>query len=227
MMMNIKKCISVFTLFLAVFVAFYFLLKVTKDTHIDELLCEQQKYLEISYKQGLDRFNVIADNVYMSLQNDKEFVRILSGAKEKKLKQVHDALYVHIKDEFHKLQQFGVMGLQIILPNNISLVRMHKPDKYGDNLSKMRYSLQYVNENKVHLSGFEEGRSSHAFREIYPLYNKGIYIGAVEIFFSSTILQDYTMRTSSIHTHFIVNKNVFKTTAWKSKIAEPYMRSIE
>jgi hypothetical protein len=206
-MINIKKYISIFALFLVVFVAFYFLLKVNKDAHIDELLYEQQKYLEISYRQGLDRFNVIAENVYMSLQNDKEFIKILSGAKEKKLKQVHTALYEHIKDEFSKLQQFGVMGLQIVLPNNISLVRMHKPDKYGDNLSKMRYSLRYVNENKVHISGFEEGRSSHAFREVYPLYNMGKYIGAVEIFFSSTILQDYTMRASSIHTHFIVNKN--------------------
>jgi len=213
--------------FLALFSGMFFLLNSYKNSRINEILDEQSKYLELSYKQGLDRFNVISDNIYLYMQNDKEFVDILANADKNNLKLSHDKLFQHLQAEFSRLKMSGIMGLQIVLPNNISLLRMHKVDKYGDDLSTMRYILKYVNEEKVHISGFEEGRTSHAFREIYPIYNDGKYIGLIEIFFSSTKLQDYTMRASDIHTHFIVNKNVFKSNAWKSNIVEPYRESIE
>ena len=136
-------------------------------------------------------------------------------------------LYKYLKNEFQRLKASGVMGLLVITPENDVIVRMHKEDKYGDNLAEARPIIKRVNDEKVHMHGFEEGKTSHAFREVYPIYKDGKYIGAVEIFFSSTKIQDYTMRASDIHTHFIVNKNVFKTNEWKSNIAEPYEQSIE
>lgn len=226
-MRNVKKHTLLFFLFLSIFGALVFALKLEKDTRVSEHLNEHIKYLEISYKQGLDRFNVIANNVYTSLQNDKKFVDILAAAEEKSLSRTSSELYNHLKYEFDSLKNMGVLGLQIVLPNNVSAVRMYKPDKFGDDLSDIRYSIKYVNEKKVHLNGFEEGKTSHAFREVYPIYKEGKHIGALEIFFSSTILQDYTMRVSNIHTHFLVNKNVFKTNAWKSNLTEPYQESIE
>ena len=226
-MLDIKRRILLFLLFLLIFGVVLFALKLEKDTRVDELLHEQSKYLEMSYKQGLDRFNVIAHNVYLSLQNDKKFIDILATAQQSKLADINEKLYNHLKYEFDSLKNMGVMGLQVTLPNNVSLLRMHKPDKFGDDLSDIRYSLKYVNEHKVHIQGFEEGKTSHAFREIFPLFKEGKYIGVMEVMFSSTILQDYTMRVSDIHTHFIVNKNVFKTNEWKSKLVEPYKESIE
>ena len=226
-MINIKKAILLFLLFLSIFGLLTFILNSEKDARVNELLNEQSKYLEISYKQGLDRFNVIANNIYMSLQNDKEFIDILANAKESNLVESHRQLYEHLKNDFERLRYSGVMGLQVILKNNISVVRMHKPDKFGDDLSDVRYSIKSVNEQKIHINGFEEGKTTHAFREVYPIYKDGKYIGAVEIMFPSTILQDYTMRVSNIHTHFIVNKNVFKANAWKSDVAEKYRESIE
>ena len=226
-MIDIKKRILLFLLFVLIFGALFYTLKLEKDSKIAELLNEQSKYLELSYKQGLDRFNVIAHNVYLSLQNDKKFIDILAAAEESDLPDTNEKLYDHLKYEFDSLKNMGVMGLQVSLPNNVSAVRMHKKDKFGDDLSGIRYSLKYVNEKKVHVGGFEEGKTSHAFRELFPLYKEGKYIGALEVMFSSTILQDYTMRVSDIHTHFIVNKKVFKTNEWKSKLIEPYQESIE
>ena len=226
-MKNINKSKLLIILFVVVFIGIFFLLKTYKDNEIDGLLNEQAQSLEISYKQGLDRFNVIATNVYMSLQNDKDFVAIVSQTNNENLQLQHKKLDSYLQEEFSRLKQLGIMGLQIVLPNNLSVIRLHKTDKFGDNLTQTRYALNYVNQTKMHISGFEEGRTSHAFREVYPLYSSGHHIGAVEILFSSTMFQDYTMRALGIHTHFIVNKNVFKFNAWKSNHNEPYEQSIE
>ena len=222
-----KKNILLLVLFTFIFGIFYGLLKIDKDERINELLQEESKYLEISYRQGLDRFHVIGENIYISLQNDQNFIDILANVDKKGLDKTHEALYKHIKDEFNRLEQLGVMGLQVVLPNNVSVLRMHKVDKYGDDLTPVRYSLEYTNKLKTHLHGFEEGRTSHAFRELYPLFKEGKHIGVMEVLFSSTRLQDYTMRASDIHTHFLVDKNVFKTNEWKANSREPYRQSIE
>ena len=84
-----------------------------------------------------------------------------------------------------------------------------------------------ANEQKVQMFGFEQGRNSHSFRHIFPIYKEGKHIGAIDVSFSSVMLQNYTMRASEIHTHFIVNRNVFKSQAWKSNTQEQYEQSIE
>ncbi len=226
-MSSMKKNIAIFILFIGIFTLIYISLTLDKDQRVKEQLEDEAKYLQISYNQGIDRFHVIAENVYISLQNDDVFLKIFADYNKNGMDTTHTLLYEHIKDEFIKLQHLGVMGLQIVLPNNESLLRMHKIDKYGDDLTPVRYSLDYVNKNKTHLHGFEEGRTSHAFRELYPIFRNGKFLGTLEILFSSTLLQDYTMRASNIHTHFLVNKNVFEVNAWKSKLVEPYKQSFE
>lgn len=226
-MKRLKNSLPILLIVLTVSIGLYFLITLYKLDRIDETLNEQASYLEFSYKQGLDRFNVIGENIYLSLQNDKEFINILANTTESNIDASHEKMYQHLKDEFHRLKLSGVMGLHILSPNNVSILRMHKPGKYGDDLSSIRPMIKTVNEEKIHLHGFEEGKSSHAFREAFPVYKSGRYIGVIEVLFSSTKLQDYTMRASNIHTHFIVNRNVFKTNEWKSKTSEPYEQSIE
>ncbi|MBU0719851.1 diguanylate cyclase [bacterium] len=208
---------------------FYFLLHY-KNTGIDEVLHEQLRYLEISYKQALDRFEVISKNAYITLLNDEVFLDILAQAAEastEKKEELRARLFKHLEAEFEKLQSLEVMYLQVVLPNNESFLRAHKPSKYGDDLSSVRYSIKYSNSEKIPVFGFEQGKTSHAFRHIFPLYKDAKHIGAVDVAFSSTMLQNYTMRASNIHTHFIVNKNVFASQAWKRNTQEPYFQSIE
>ena len=225
--LELKKQSITFTLFLLTFIVIIFLIYLDKENKIDDALNEELKYLDITYKQGLDRFNVISDNIYMSFQNDKKFVNLLVNEKNENIDTVHDSMYLYLKNEFERLKQLEIFGLQIVTQKNISILRMHEPDRYGDDLSNIRFSLKFANEHKTSVQGFEEGKASHAFRSAYPLYKEGEHIGAIEIDFSSTMLQNYSMRVSEIHTHFIVNRNVFKTNAWESKILEPYKQSIE
>jgi len=215
-----------FTLLLCVL---YFVISYDKKNQIDAALSEQLEHLDISYQQGLDRFSVIAHTAYISIQNDTKLLEILEKASKKEDVdgKLYGELYDYYKAEYEKLTFLDVMYVQFILPNSTSFVRMHKAEKFGDDLRGVRYSVELVNKEKNHVSGFEEGKTSHAYRHVYPLYHDGKYIGCVDIAFSSTILQNYTMRANNIHTHFIVNKKVFKTTEWQRNVIEPYENSIE
>nr|WP_321266731.1 diguanylate cyclase [uncultured Sulfurimonas sp.] len=228
---NIQKhLLLVIALFVFVFSVIFALLLTQRDSEIDEVLHEQLRFLEISYKQALDRFEVISKNVYISLQNDDKFLDILSKSVDAKKEQkeiLRKALHKHLKDEFEKLKSLEIRYLQIVLPNNKSFLRVHKPTKFGDDLTNIRHSVKYANSYNSSISGFEQGKTSHAFRHVYPIYKNAKHIGVVDIGFSSTMLQNYTMRASDIHTHFIVNKNVFDSQAWKGNKEEPYHQSIE
>lgn len=221
---------------LSAFIALFFILafiifamiRYDKNSRVDAILEEQYQHLKISYDQGIDRFKIIAQNVYVSIQDDPQILEYFAQASNQKLqKSMHDKLHAYYESEFRRLQLLDVLQVHFVLPDNTSFLRMHKPEKYGDDLSDIRKDIAYVNKTHDGISGFAQGKTIHAFRHVYPLYKDGEYIGAVDVSFSSTILQDYTMRVSDIHTHFIVNKKVFASNEWKSASAETYYQSVE
>jgi diguanylate cyclase (GGDEF)-like protein len=93
---------------------------------------------------------------------------------------------------------------------------MHKPSKFGDNLTNIRKDFKYVNNTKKPIRGFVQGRTTHGLRNVYPIINKkGKHLGAFEISFSSDSIQDYLTNVSKIHTHFLVKKEIFDAKIWK------------
>ena len=226
---NKKSFLVVYiTILLIVLFGVFSLLEYDKNKRIDAVLQEQIKYIDISYKQGKDRFNMIAHNVYLSMQNDDVFLDIFYKAvNSDERDKLRDKMYKHLESEYRKLKMLDVMQVHLIFSDNKSFLRMHKPTKYGDDLSDVRYSIKSVNEMNIHIHGFEAGKTSHGFRQVFPVYRDGTHIGALDVVFSSTVLQSYTMRASGIHTHFIVNKEIFKTKEWKGDIEDKYYQSTE
>ncbi|MEA1983106.1 MAG: GGDEF domain-containing protein, partial [Campylobacterota bacterium] len=106
---------------------------------------------------------------------------------------------------------------------------MHKPNKFGDDLSKVRQDFFYTNRTKKRVKGFTQGRTSHGFRNTYPIFDRdGTYLGAMEISYSSDGFQNYLTTISNIHTHFLVNKHIFETNAWKrDDLVVKYTQSAE
>ena len=106
---------------------------------------------------------------------------------------------------------------------------MHKPSKFGDNLADIRYSFRYTNSTKKIASGFERGRTTHAFRNVYPIFDtNNNHIASVEISFTSDWVQDYFTKIGRLHTHFLVHKDIFDEKLWeKESIQDNYIQSIE
>jgi len=180
----------------------------------DNIDCLRSQYEILLHGQ-----EITARTLYESTLETKNFIKIISlantatGKEKEKLRQ---ELAIILKNKYKRAEKKGVLQYQFALANNESFLRMHKPSKFGDNLSEIRYDFKEVQRTKRAVRGFTQGRVAHGFRNAFPLFdNDGIYIGAMEVSFSSDSFQEYLNNVSHIHTHFLVKKSIFDAKIWK------------
>lgn len=229
---NIKTKILLVLLFVGINISTYYISKMNSDSIIDIQLKNNLKMLTAHYKVLLETQTKIAKSAYKSTITMDRVIEILVFAKnasvDEKLvlrKELHDIL----KMKYEILKEEGILQYQFVLPNNESFYRAHKPSKFGDNLTNIREDFKYTNEKKKSIKAFVQGRTTHAFRNIFPLFDKNNnHIGAMEISFPSDSFQWYLNNISGIHSHFIVDKKIFDTKIWqRDDLALTYSQSAE
>ena len=89
-------------------------------------------------------------------------------------------LYREMYTLYPLLKEQGIYVLHFHTPDNHSLLRMHLPYKFGDDLTAQRPAVVQVNTNLKPLHGFEVGKIYAAFRHIYPIVTDGVHLGSVE-----------------------------------------------
>ena len=223
--------ILVFSFFLFIYLIIYAVTTNDKDELIEIRLEQQIKNLENNYKVSSSFFEKLSDNFYAMVLNRKDVLELFYKAKHAKTEPeralIREKLYIITRPYFEQLNKSGVNILLFAFENNKTFLRVHKPDKYGDDLSAVRYSFTYVNENKKSISGFEQGKVSHAFRNIFPLFYGDEYIGSADLSFSSEVLQENMTQVHGIDTHFIVDKSIFDVKVWERQNSVKYIKSLE
>ena len=79
-----------------------------------------------------------------------------------------------MKENFHARQ------FQYHKPPATSFLRLHKPEKFGDDLSSFRKTVVATNEQKTNIMGLEKGVAGLGIRGISPVYHNGQHYGSVE-----------------------------------------------
>ena len=79
-----------------------------------------------------------------------------------------------IKEQFHARQ------FQYHTPPATSFLRLHKPEKFGDDLSSFRQTVVETNRLKKNIMGLERGVAGLGVRGISPVFSNGQHIGSVE-----------------------------------------------
>lgn len=204
-----------------------------EQQRISSVLKQNINEIEVDYKMLLHHQKIIADveqisTIYM-IPRFLEIYSQLDSATEQKKAQLREELYNILKEKYDLLKTQGVLQYHFLLKDNISFLRMHKPNKFGDDLTGIREDFEYVNKTKKSISGFVQGRTAHGFRNVYPIVDKnGTHLGAMEVSFSSDGFQNFLTNVSKIHTHFIVNKHIFDVKAWKrDDLVLKYLQSSE
>ncbi len=139
---------------------------------------------------------------------------------------IREELYQHLKKHYDKLSSLiNLRQLHFHLPDNRSFLRMHRPDKFGDDLSDIRPTVAYVNRYHESIDGFEEGRVYYGFRFVYPLFDGNRYIGSVEISFPTEAFKtrfNYNYYTSQ----FIIAKKIVFKKVWKRERLADYSKTM-
>lgn len=223
--------VSTFSFFLILYAIVYGVTTNKKDQQIKLILDQEVKNLDNNYKVTTNRFRLLSDSLYSVVLNQAEIVELFYKAKHSQTEDERTAirkkLYIKMRPYFEQMNSAGLNIMLFSFEDNKCFLRVHKPDKYNDDLSSVRYSFTYVNDNKKIIRGFEQGKISHAFRNIFPIYHYDEYLGSVDFAFSSEVFQENMTTLHGIDTHFILNKMLFDTNIWKAQKKVKYIQSIE
>jgi len=170
------------------------------ETHLEILLYNQKRYSYIFYRETLELPQFI--KTFRDFQNSNE--------ERKNILRVE--LFRILETQYSLMKKEGILLFQLISPDGKSILRMHKPDKFGD---KIEYIPEHIEQKDKPIRIFSQGRTSHGFRNIYPIFDKGIYLGSIELSFSSESFQDYLMDITKLHTHFLIEKKIFDGARFK------------
>jgi methyl-accepting chemotaxis protein len=92
-----------------------------------------------------------------------------------------DFLRATYEPGFAKMKaEHGVRQFQFHLPPATSFLRVHKPEKYGDDLSGFRKTVVRANQTHAPVSGVEKGVAGIGVRGVVPVFHDGTAVGTVE-----------------------------------------------
>ncbi|MAD42057.1 MAG: hypothetical protein CL623_06660 [Arcobacter sp.] len=229
---NKLKFSLIFIYIIFIFGLFYFTEKY-KNNRVSAVLDKHLSSLEIHYQIFLKNNSNLADLIYDEILLRKDVISLLKEASLKQenkeeLALLREKLFTVLSPSFENYRKQNLLQFQFVFENNISFLRMHKVSKFGDNLTGIREDFQKVNDTKEVTKGFMQGKISHGFRNVYPLYDdEKNYLGAVEISFTSELLQDYLESIKKIHSHFLIQKVIFKNKTEENGVILNYSQSTE
>ena len=76
--------------------------------------------------------------------------------------------------------EYAVRQFQFHQPPATSFLRVHKPVKFGDDLSSFRQTVVKTNDTKQPVRGLEKGVAGLGVRGMVPVFNNGQHLGSLE-----------------------------------------------
>lgn len=129
-------------------------------------------------------------------------------------------------------EKFDVRQLHFHLgPGSLSFLRVHKPNKFGDRMDNVRYTIVDTNAQRTPRSGFETGRVYSGLRGVVPVWaehngNK-VYVGALEVGTSFTEMFRVLDKQLGVGTAALLRLNHVKEKMWKKSINTQFARLYE
>jgi PAS domain S-box-containing protein len=205
--------------FIALNALVYYVTDKNTQSKIEYSKFHHMNKLQINYEIFMTTQADKADVIYETTIKTKGLTDILSLAWETKDPEerslLREKMLSLLEKRYEKFKEQGLLQYHFVFPDNTVFLRVHKVNKFGDDLSSVRYDFDKVNKTKQIVRGFSQGRTSHAFRNVYPLFDKNNnHIGAIEISYPSELLQQKLNKISKIESHFLVNKHIFDSTMW-------------
>jgi methyl-accepting chemotaxis protein len=153
---------------------------ITKDTismrrTTDESIRAIGELKYLSFNTTVASYQELGELFLDSIKLDKKAMAAFAARDRKALLAELKPIYDSMKDKY-RIAQF-----HFHLPDGISFLRLHKPESFGDDLSKTRPIVPYVNKNKMAAKGIEVGIGGLGLRVVEPaFYPEGNHIGSLE-----------------------------------------------
>ena len=190
-------------------IIFIYYIKNTKEI---EYINENISNLNISYNSSLETYSVLTKYVLEETIQNEEILSLFekgvnSNGDERRM--YKGLLYRQLEPIYENLKKEGIRQLHFHLKNNESYIRFHQPNKYGDDLSLVRESINIANKENTKVTSFETGRVISGFRNVFPLNFNGVHLGSIELGISTkTMIESLLKQDKGCEYLFILNKDI-------------------
>ncbi len=159
-------------------------IKYNKEKEINSNNNKSIKTIKVAYNSIFNAHKITAKVQYYEILENTKVLNKLKDFKhaknelEKNL--IRNKLYNLLIKKYTKLKQLGIIQFHFHTNDGKSLLRFHKPIKYGDNIISIRKSIESANKKFKPYFGFESGRSFSGFRYVFPIIYEKEHLGSVE-----------------------------------------------
>jgi diguanylate cyclase (GGDEF)-like protein len=176
----------------------------------DIILSTYEGISEVVYKVTItDEIEALIDEANTASSERKDEIRQL-------IFEEYEHLYEYFSEINFRQFHFHLLGGE-------SLLRFHRPETYGDNLTGIRDSVTRAQEEGVFVEGFEEGKIFNGYRFVYPIYHDEVVVGSVEVSVSYMTVDELAHEFSQYHTIFLIKNEVVNAKVFEDEI-ENYVR---
>lgn len=202
-------------------IVFYLIINNIFKNKIEEFKANEIAELKLSYDIIIETNKRASQIVYDDVINIPAIGEVLKKANTSnpaKMEEAREELLSKLSSTYERLKEMHVKQFHFHLPNNVSFLRFHRPDKYGDDLTDIRYSVKMTNKMIKPYFGFEEGRIYNGFRYVYPIVNdKNKHLGSVEISLDFQAFKQQ-MKQLFVKDYFLlIDKNIVDTKVFASE----------
>ncbi|MGD1823109.1 MAG: diguanylate cyclase [Pleomorphochaeta sp.] len=180
---------------------------------------------EEEYEIVLYSYRQLSNSYYANIINNSRILEIMHEANNSNTEdqaKLRNELITLVQGDYDNALLADFRQYHFVLNNNESFLRMHKKEKFGDDLSDVRYTVKYVNETGNYIEGFEEGRIFNGYRFEYPLYFEEELVGCVEISMSFESISNMMKKLFNTNTIFLMKKEIVDAKVWEEEIALNY-----
>lgn len=153
-----------------------------------------------------------------SLLGNPELIEAFAAGDRKRLLELSLGEYERIKD----LNPY-LYVMHYHTPDTHSFLRVHKPQKFGDDLSSLRFMIVATNEDRTIHTGFERGKFGIYYRITFPVYRGYKYIGAFEFGIDVKYFLSKIEEQGLIKPLLLINKETAAPIFEYSKSANDYL----
>jgi diguanylate cyclase (GGDEF)-like protein len=225
------KFISVSVLFVFFGIAGYLGINTYTEAKKNYYLKVQSELLQTKYDTTYKYFKIMANDIYKMYRQNTKVINLfatatqLSADEQNKLRQ---KIYNLLKKNYERLNRMGVSQIQFFLPNNISFLRMHEPEYYGDDVTNTKPSVVLVNRTKKPYEGFESSKNIIGLRFVFPIFdtNKN-FTGSMDITYSTKQLLKTITDDFVYDSHILISKSVADNTIIQKELGINYENTWE
>jgi len=171
-------------------------------------------FLETVTNLNIKNLNTLSKTIFYMSINIPPMKKIMYEASKtnnpEKLRILRKKLLNLFKEKYIYLKKLGFRQFHFFLPNGKSFLRIHYPPLFNDSLKDERDTYKYLINFKIPVNAYEEGKLFNGFRNIYPIFYKGEFVGGVELSYSFSAIEERLKAIPQLSYIFITNEKIAK-----------------